>query len=102
MPEPSHDTSHEIAPGFVETRVPADVEEPVPRCPYCERAFTTRDRVDLHIGLAHYDVCDADEAAAFETAYDAETVAIREYRLKAIATVIALYFGTLMLYAVVT
>ncbi|NHN42574.1 C2H2-type zinc finger protein [Halorubellus sp. JP-L1] len=69
------------------------------RCPYCSRPFADPARVDLHVGLKHYDVCDDDEAAAFEDAYTGENEMIRLYRLKATAAIVLLYFGFLMVYA---
>ncbi|WP_323675128.1 C2H2-type zinc finger protein [Halorubellus sp. PRR65] len=82
----------------VATAVPADAT--VHECPYCERPFTAPDHVALHVGLQHYDVCTPTEEEAFEKAYLAENEEIRRYRLKAAATLIVLYFGLLMVYAV--
>jgi hypothetical protein len=81
----------------VTTSVPADAT--VHECPYCERPFTSEDRVALHVGLQHYDVCTPAEEEAFETAYLAENAEIRRYRLKAAVALIVLYFGLLMVYA---
>jgi len=83
----------------VDTTLPEDAD--AHRCPYCSRPFADAARVDLHVGLEHYDVCDEDEAAAFEAAYTAEMDAIRRYRLKAAAAIVVLYFGFLMVYAFV-
>jgi hypothetical protein len=82
----------------VESTVPGD--RAAHRCPYCDRPFATEDRVTLHVGLTHYDVCSDAEAEAFEDAYVAETDAIKRYRLKAAAVLIVVYFGFLMVYAV--
>lgn len=82
----------------VETTVPED--RAVHRCPYCDRPFAVEDRVTLHVGLTHYDVCTDAEAEAFEEAYLAETDEIKRYRLKAAAVLILVYFGFLMVYAV--
>jgi len=89
---PSTGTEHVV------TAVPAD--RTVHRCPYCDRPFATEDRVTLHVGLTHYDVCTDAEAEAFEDAYLAETGEIKRYRLKAAAVLILVYFGFLMVYAV--
>jgi hypothetical protein len=85
----------------VETTVPDD-DATVHECPYCSRPFATSARVDLHVGLEHYDVCSDPEVDAFETAYAAETEELRLYRLKAAAATVLLYFGMLMVYAVAT
>ena len=84
--------------GHVATTVSGD--RPVHRCPYCDRPFAVEDRVTLHVGLTHYDVCTDAEAEAFEEAYLAETDEIKRYRLKAAAVLILVYFGFLMVYAV--
>ncbi|MFC6951353.1 DUF7410 domain-containing protein [Halorubellus litoreus] len=84
--------------GRVATSVPADAT--AHECPYCERPFTREDRVALHVGLQHYDVCTPGEEEAFEAAYLAENAEIRRYRLKAAVALILLYFGLLMVYAV--
>jgi hypothetical protein len=70
-------------------------------CGYCGRPFATPQLLALHHGHAHAgDLTDA-ERAAFEEAYEAETAEIRRFQLKAAGAVILLYFGFLMLYAVV-
>jgi hypothetical protein len=84
----------------IETNVPGDAD--AHRCPYCDRPFTTRERVDLHVGLTHYDVCTDAEADAFETAYTDESESLRVFQLKAAGVLVLIYFGTLILYAVVT
>ena len=85
-------------PGRVESAVPDD--RTAHRCPYCDRPFAAADRVTLHVGLVHYDVCTDAEAEAFEDAYLGETDEIKRYRLKAAAVLILVYFGFLMIYAV--
>jgi hypothetical protein len=84
----------------VDTIIP--VTDDTHRCPYCDRPFATTERVDLHVGLEHYEDCTSAEADAFEAAYTAETEAIRLYRLKAVGLLVACYFGTLIVYALVT
>jgi len=84
----------------IETTVPDDAD--AHRCPYCDRPFASRERVDLHVGLQHYEGCDDAQADAFEDAYTAENQSIRLFRLKAAAVVVLLYFGLLMVYSVVT
>jgi len=89
---PSTESQH------VEAVVPED--RTAHRCPYCDRPFASEERVTLHVGLTHYDVCTDAEAEAFEEAYLAETDEIKRYRLKAAAVLILVYFGFLMVYAV--
>lgn len=99
----STDSSRETASASDAT---ADVETVVSedatahRCPYCDRPFAEPDRVTLHVGLTHYDVCTDAEVDAFQSTYTAENEAIKRYRLKAAAVLIVVYFGFLMVYAV--
>jgi hypothetical protein len=92
------ETAPATAAEHVENAVPED--RTAHRCPYCDRPFAAADRVTLHVGLTHYDVCTDAEAEAFEEAYLAENQAIKRYRLKAAAVLILVYFGFLMIYAV--
>ena len=52
-------------------------------------------------GHEHRDELDDDRLAAFEEAYEAEQDEIRLFRLKALGALVLLYFGFLMVYAVV-
>jgi len=70
-------------------------------CERCGRAFPDPDLLALHRGRAHEDLTDA-ERDAFESAREAEDAALRRLRLLALAGLVALYFGLLMTYAVVT
>jgi hypothetical protein len=70
-------------------------------CEYCSDRFPTEQLRDLHRGLEHYDVLDDADRAAYEAAYEAETESLRSFRLRALAALVLLYFGFLMLYAVV-
>lgn len=74
-------------------------ESPRNHCRYCGRAFATEDLLALHKGQGHADVLDEDERAAYEAAYEAETDALRRYRLNAVAAIVLLYFGFLYAYA---
>ncbi|MGB9963693.1 C2H2-type zinc finger protein [Halobacterium sp. CBA1126] len=75
--------------------------EDAPRCSYCGEPFPSERLRALHRGLEHYDRLDDDERAAYEDAYRAEGEDLRSFRLRALAVLVALYFGFLMLYAVV-
>lgn len=68
-------------------------------CPYCGRRFTRETYRDLHLGQEHADRLDATQREAYEEAHDAETEAIRLFRLKALAVLVLVYFGFLIVYA---
>jgi hypothetical protein len=86
--EPTHDV-----------RVPPDAT--AHRCDRCGRPFT-RDRfLALHRGLEHPEDLSTAERDAFEAAREAEESQLYRFRLLALAALVALYFGFLMLYAVV-
>ena len=70
-------------------------------CEHCGRPFENDGLLALHRGLAHPDSITADERSEFEAAYDAETAQLRRFRLKALGVLVVLYFGLLMVYAVV-
>lgn len=70
-------------------------------CEYCGERFPTERLRDLHRGLEHYDDIDDDDRSAYEAAYRSETESLRSFRLRALAALVLLYFGFLMLYAVV-
>jgi hypothetical protein len=55
----------------------------------------------LHRGHSHPEELSASERTAFEDAYEAEEREIRRFRLKAIGLLVVLYFGFLIVYAVV-
>lgn len=78
-----------------------DDDGPFP-CAYCGRRFAREEWLTLHRGLDHGDAIDAAEREAFEAAYDAEEDDLRFFRLQALAALVALYFGFLIVYAVVT
>lgn len=71
-------------------------------CDYCGRQFAREEWLALHRGLDHADALDASERAAFESAYEAEEDDLRFFRLQALAALVALYFGFLIVYTVVT
>lgn len=81
--------------------VPDDAT-PAGRCRYCDRPFPTTDRLALHKGLAHADRLSGEEESAVAEARAAEETAVKELRLKAVMTLILVYFGLLFLYAIVT
>jgi hypothetical protein len=68
-------------------------------CPYCGRRFAREAYRDLHCGQEHGARLDDAERAAYERAHDAEAREIRMFRLKALAVLVVVYFGFLMVYA---
>lgn len=71
-------------------------------CGYCGRPFVRETQLSLHRGLDHPDALTDDERAAFEAAHAAESEAIRLFRLKAILALVVVYFGFLIVFALVT
>jgi hypothetical protein len=68
-------------------------------CPYCGSVYTRPQYLQLHLGQAHTGALDSDERAAADAAAEAERAALRLFRLKALAVLVAVYFGFLLLYA---
>jgi hypothetical protein len=83
-----------------DTDVPPDATPHV--CEYCGQPFADERYLALHRGLDHAAALSAAEREAYERAHDAETENLRRFRLLALAGVVALYFGFLLTYAVVT
>jgi uncharacterized C2H2 Zn-finger protein len=74
---------------------------PSARCPYCDRPFR-HDRLEaLHRGLEHSARLSDRERGVFERAAREEQAALRRFRLYALGTLVALYFGLLITAAVV-
>ena len=76
---------------------PTDARE----CEYCGAVFADDELLALHRGHDHADRLTDDQQAAFEDAYEEEQGEIRRFRLKALGALVLLYFGFLMVYAVV-
>ncbi|QZY01078.1 DNA-binding protein [Halobaculum rubrum] len=68
-------------------------------CPRCGRPFARERHRDLHLGQDHRDL-DDDERAAYEHAREAESDALRRFRIVSLGTLVLLYFGFLFLYAI--
>lgn len=81
---------------------PADAPADAPRCSYCGEPFPDERLRTLHRGLEHYEELDDAEREAYEEAYLEENEDLRSFRLRALAALVVLYFGFLMIYAVVT
>jgi hypothetical protein len=84
-----------------DTDVPPDADPYV--CERCGRPFAREAYLALHRGLDHDPASLSNrEREAFDAAYDEETADLRRFRLVALAVLVALYFGFLFTYAVVT
>jgi hypothetical protein len=70
-------------------------------CAYCGRPFVREEYLALHRGLEHGTEIDETEREAFETAHDEEYEDIRLFRLKVVLALVIIYFGFVMVYAVV-
>lgn len=70
-------------------------------CEYCDRPFAREDLRALHRGLEHASQLDDEEVEQFRDAYGEEEDEIGLFRLKALAALVAIYFGLLMIYAVI-
>jgi len=68
-------------------------------CPYCTDAFARARHRALHLGQVHGAVLSDEEREAYETAEEAEREDLRLFRLKALAALVLVYFGFLILYA---
>ncbi len=81
-----------------ETEVPDD-EEPVV-CPYCGFELPDQTQYRLHLGLEHYGSLTADERELFKQTYTDEEATLNRFRIIALGGLVALYFGFLVVYAV--
>jgi len=77
-----------------------DPDGPHP-CPYCERRFAREEWRALHLGRAHADRLDEGERESVRAAREQEAEALRLFRLQALVALVLLYFGFLIVYAVV-
>ena len=79
--------------------VPADATAYT--CVYCDRPFARESWLALHRGLAHPNELDDAEAEAFRAAHDDEEESLSAFRLQALGALVLIYFGFLMVYALV-
>jgi hypothetical protein len=79
--------------------VPADAT--AYRCSYCARPFARESWLALHRGLAHPSELDDEEVEAFRAAHDDEEESLSAFRLQALGALVLIYFGFLMVYALV-
>lgn len=76
-------------------------ELPVFECEYCGRPFARESWLALHRGQEHPGDIEAAHVEAFREAHADEEAELRRFRLKALGTLVVLYFGLLMVYALV-
>jgi len=74
---------------------------PVYECEYCGRPFARESWLALHRGQSHPGNLDDEQIASFREAHADEEADLRRFRLKALGTLVLLYFALLMVYAVV-
>jgi len=79
--------------------VPEDGD--VQECRYCGRPLPGEQLLALHHGVDHPDRLTDEERAAFEDAYEDESDDLRQFRIAALGLLVLLYFGLLILYALV-
>jgi hypothetical protein len=82
-----------------DTGAPDSDDDPPYDCPYCDRRFHRAPYLDLHRGQDHPDALTDTERAAFEAARDEEEEELRLFRLQALAALVFIYFGFLLVYA---
>jgi hypothetical protein len=71
-------------------------------CDRCGRPFPDAESLTLHRGLTHYGDLTSEEREAFADAYESEETDLRRFRIVSLGLLVLLYFGFLMVYAVVT
>jgi hypothetical protein len=81
-----------------ETAVPDD-DTPVV-CPYCGFELVDDKQQQLHLGLEHYAELTDDQRETFKQAYTREESELNRFRIIALGGLVALYFGFLVVYAV--
>lgn len=83
----------------IRTTIP-ESEAPAGACEYCGHPFPTSERLVLHKGLEHPQQLDDSEREAFQTTFSDEEDNLRAFRLRALAVLVLLYFGFIILYAI--
>jgi len=70
-------------------------------CEYCDRPLPDEELLALHHGTRHFEDLSEDQRKAYQAAATAEQADIRLFRLQALGALILVYFGFLMVYAVI-
>lgn len=68
-------------------------------CPYCGTGFPTANLREFHLWQRHAEELSDAERERITAAYEAEQTDLREFRMKALAALVLLYFGFLLAYA---
>jgi hypothetical protein len=89
-------TDSGAAPGPRSTAAGTD---PPYDCSYCDRQFHRTAYLALHRGQAHGDELAGAEKRAYESAREDEEEELRLFRLQALAALVFIYFGFLLVYA---
>ena len=80
-----------------ETEIPNGDDPTV--CPYCSFPLPDDEQLVLHVGLRHYGECTEEEKEAFRNGYVEEEKALNRFRIIALGGLVLLYFGFLIIYA---
>jgi hypothetical protein len=80
---------------------PPNAPEDPAACERCGARFVDDRLLALHRGRVHTDELRGGEREAYRDAVEAEQEDIRLFRLKAIAALVAVYFGFILVYAFV-
>ena len=70
------------------------------RCDRCGRPFEREEWLALHLGQAHPEDLDDAEIERFRGAHADEEADLRRFRLLALGALVLIYFGLLLLYAI--
>jgi hypothetical protein len=68
-------------------------------CSYCDRRFHRKSYLALHRGQEHTRELSTADQAAYEEAREEEAEQLRLFRLQALAALVFIYFGFLLVYA---
>lgn len=71
-------------------------------CERCGRPFPDQQLLALHRGLEHESDLTDDERRAYASAYETEQADLRRFRLLALGALVVLYFGFLIVYAILS
>lgn len=80
---------------------PPDAPEEPATCAYCGDRFVDEQLLALHHGLAHENELSDAERDTYRNAREEERDDMRLFRLKALAALVAIYFGFIFVYAFV-
>ena len=70
------------------------------RCRVCGRSFPAAHLLVLHGGVRHPSELTERESAEYRAEYEREERQIRSFRIRALGTLVVLYFGFLFMYAI--